>query len=179
MTLIVASSDWLLMSSETQATIVIPSTREEFKGRCGSSMKAIHVRTNEANWIPASRSLGEDALYEGRELAYLAVLSDRRAEGGGIAYLLKITPPPGKLVRAIAVARSDENVYLLEGGYTNKAGELIHFPGDCLLNPEGHPHGFFTSVETIELVICRGEPDEIREFGVADIIRSEVWSAAK
>jgi hypothetical protein len=142
-------------------------------------MKAIQVRKNEANWVPASKSFGERALYEGRELAYMAVLSDRRGEGGGIAYLLKLTPPPGKLVRAIAVSRSDENVFLLEGGYSNKAGELIHFPGDYMLNPEGYPHGFFTSVETISLVICRGDSDEIREFGVADIVQPEVSSAAK
>ncbi len=61
---------------------------------------------------------------------WLAVLSDRCAEGGRIACLLKLTPPPGKLLRAIALARSDENLFLPEGGYTNKGGELIYFPGD-------------------------------------------------
>jgi hypothetical protein len=142
-------------------------------------MKAIQVRKNEVNWMPASKTLGERARYEGRELAYMAVLGDRRNEGGGIAYLLKITPPPGKLVRAIATSRSDENVYLLEGGYTNKAGQLIHSPGDYMLNPEGHPHGFFTSIDTIALVVCRGDSDEIRDFGVADIIQPEVSIGAK
>jgi len=142
-------------------------------------MKAIQARKSEANWVPASRMFGEGALYDGRELAHMAVLSDRRAEGGGIAYLLKVTPPQGELVRAIAVARSDEHVYLLKGGYTNKAGELIHFPGDYILNPEGHRHGFFSSVETMGLVICRGEPDEIREFGVVDIVQPEASRAAK
>lgn len=142
-------------------------------------MKAIQVKKNEVNWVPASKSLGERALYEGRELANMAILSDRRGEGGGIAYMLKIMPPRGKLVRAIAVSRSDENVFLLEGGYTNKAGEMIHFPGDYMLNPEGHPHGFFTSVETVALVVCRGDSDEIRDFGVADIIQPDVSSAAK
>ena len=141
-------------------------------------MKAIEVKKNDARWTPASGALGAGAIHEGRELAYRAVLSDRRAEGGGIAYLLKVTPPPGKLVRAIAVARSDENVYLLEGGYCNKAGDLIHFPGDYILNPEGHPHGFFAAVETKVLVICRGEPDEIREFGVMDPIQPERVSSA-
>ncbi|HZO80715.1 MAG TPA: hypothetical protein VFB33_03395 [Candidatus Binataceae bacterium] len=136
-------------------------------------MKAISVRQNDAQWVPASRILGAGAVYDGRELVHRAVLSDRRAEGGGIAYLLKVTPPPGKLVRAIAVARSDENVYLLAGGYCNKAGELIYSPGDYILNPEGHPHGFFAAVETTVLVICRGEPDDIREFGVIDPVRAE------
>lgn len=136
-------------------------------------MKAIEMRSKDVSWVPASRIFGAAALHDGREIAYQAVLSDRRAEGGGIAYLLRIMPPAGKLVRAIAVARSDENVYLLEGGYCNKAGDLIHFPGDYVLNPEGHPHGFFAAVETKVLVICRGEPDEIREFGLIDPIRPE------
>lgn len=136
-------------------------------------MKAIEVKKNDVRWAPASRMLGAGALHEGRELVHQAVLSDRRAAGGGIAYLLRVMPPPGKIVRAIAVARSDENVYLLEGGYCNKAGDLIHFPGDYILNPQGHPHGFFAAVETKVLVICRGEPDEIREFGVVDPIQPE------
>lgn len=135
------------------------------------TMKAIEVRKNNAHWIPASQVFGDGALDEGRELAYQAVLSDRRAEGAGIAYLLRLTPPPGKLVRAIAVSRSDEHVYLLKGGYCNKAGEMVRFPGDYILNPEGHPHGFFAAVETEVLVICRGEPDEIREFGAVDLLR--------
>jgi len=134
-------------------------------------MKAIEVKRNEAGWVPASSTLGSGALHEGRELAHLAVLSDRRSDGGGIAYLLRLAPPPGKLIRAVAVARSDEHVYLLEGGYCNKAGELVHFPGDYILNPEGHPHGFFTAVETTVMVICRGESDKIREFGVVDRIQ--------
>jgi hypothetical protein len=136
-------------------------------------MKAINVKQNDLEWIAASSVLGAGAVYQGRELVYRAVLSDRRAESGGIAYLLKVTPPRGKLVRAIAVARSDEHVYLLEGGYCNKAGDLIRSAGDYILNPEGHPHGFFCAVETRVLVICRGEPDEIKEFGVIDPIQAE------
>lgn len=136
-------------------------------------MKAINVNRNDAKWMPASDILGAGACYEGRELVYRAVLSDRRGEGGGIAYLLRLLQPPGKIVKAIAVARSDENVYLLEGGYCNRAGELIHFPGDYILNPMGHPHGFFAAVETKVLVVCRGEPDEIREFRVVDPIKLE------
>lgn len=136
-------------------------------------MKAITVKQNEAEWMAASSVLGAGAVYQGRELVYRAVLSDRRAEGGGIAYLIRVTPPPGKLARVIAVARSDEHVYLLEGGYCNKAGDLIHPAGDYILNPEGHPHGFFAAVATRVLVICRGEPDEIREFRVIDPIRPE------
>jgi hypothetical protein len=136
-------------------------------------MKAIEVRKAEVQWSGASAALGPQALYDGREVAYQAVLSDRRAAGGGFAYLLKLEPPAGKLLRAIAVSRSDENVYLLEGGYCDKAGRIIHFPGDYILNPQGHPHGFFAAVPTTVLVICRGEPDEIREFGVVEPIRPQ------
>ncbi|MGH7985529.1 MAG: hypothetical protein ACRD4Q_03455 [Candidatus Acidiferrales bacterium] len=92
------------------------------------------MKWNEVKWTPASAGLGAGALYEGRELVNRAVLSDRRADGGGIAYLLRIMPPAGKLVRAIAVARSDENVYLLEGGYCTKRATRFIFP-DYMLNP--------------------------------------------
>lgn len=136
------------------------------------TMKAIEIRRNSADWIPVSQTFGAAALHEGRELAYQALLSDRRAEGGGVAYLLRVAPPSGKLVRAIALARSDEHVYLLKGGYCDKTGEMVRFPGDYILNPAGHPHGFFAAVETEVLIICRGEPDEIREFGAVDLLRA-------
>lgn len=141
-------------------------------------MKAINVRTPDAQWIAGSAVLGSRAIYQGRETARLKILSDRRAEGGGVAYLLNVLPPPGKIVRTIAIAQSDEHVYVLEGGYCNKAGELIHFPGDYILNPDGHPHSVFVAIETTTLVICRGEPDKVSELGVVDPIKPAVASAA-
>lgn len=142
-------------------------------------MKAINVRTAEAAWTPASQTMGSRTVYEGKETVRMKILSDRRAEGGGLAYMLNVLPPPGKIVRIIAVAQSDENVYLLQGGHCNKAGEQIHFPGDYTLNPKGHPHSAYFAAETTSLVICTGEPDELRELGVIDPIQPGEASAVE
>jgi hypothetical protein len=136
----------------------------------GLDMKAIEVRTPETAWLVASQIFGARQRHEGREMVRLKILSDRCAEGGGVAYLLNVQPPPGRIVKTIAIARSDEHVYVLDGGYCNKAGELIHLPGDYILNPMGHPHGVFVATETTTLVICRGEPDEVSELCVIEPI---------
>jgi len=132
-------------------------------------MNAINVRTPDADWRPASRMFPAGGDDPALSALRIKILSDRRAEGGGIAYLLRITPP-GKIIKTIAIARSDEHVYVLEGGYRNKAGAIIHPPGDYILNPAGHPHGVFVGIETATLVICRSEPDEVRELALIDPI---------
>jgi hypothetical protein len=38
------------------------------------------------------------------------ILSDRRSEGGGIAWLAKFSRPPVKLIKIVATAGSDEHV---------------------------------------------------------------------
>jgi hypothetical protein len=43
--------------------------------------------------------------------------------------MLKFSHPAGKLIKSVSVARSDEHVYLLEGGYCNRAGEQLRIPG--------------------------------------------------
>ena len=98
----------------------------------------------------------------------LKILSDRRGDGGGIAYLVKFSPPAGKLIKLVAVARSDEHVYILAGGYCNKAGEQLRWPGDYGLNPNGHPHSAFIGEETVNLAVYTGEPDEVLECTVID-----------
>jgi hypothetical protein len=72
---------------------------------------------------------GEHTFYNGRPLAENKVLSDRRAQGAGVAYTIRFKPPAGKLLKVVATARSDEHVYLLEGGYCNRVGEPIASPG--------------------------------------------------
>jgi len=98
----------------------------------------------------------------------LKILSDRRGDGGGIAYLVKFSPPAGKLIKLVAIARSDEHVYILAGGYCNKAGEQLRWPGDYGLNPKGHPHSAFIGEETVNLAVYAGEPDEVLECTVID-----------
>jgi hypothetical protein len=96
-------------------------------------------------------------------------LSDRRAEGGGVAYLLRARPPAGKLIKIVAVARSDEHVFNLGGGRANKAGKPVAAPGGYALNPEGQPHSAMIASETVSLVVYAGEPDEVKSVEVLDV----------
>ena len=133
-------------------------------------MKAISVRTPDTEWTSAASVFGERAISNGKPLVQFKILSDRRPEGGGIAWLIKFSPPAGKLIKLVAVAQSDEHVYVLEGGYCNRAGEQLRFPGDYALNPQGHPHSAFIGVETVGMAVYAGEPDKVVELEVMDPI---------
>jgi hypothetical protein len=119
-------------------------------------------------WRPAGYRFGKSSIYNSKPLVQEKVLSDRRNAGGGIAYLLKFSPPQGKLIKLIATAQSDEHVYILEGGYCNKLAKQLRFPGDYGLNPRGHNHSAFIGSETVALVVYLGEPDEVHECDVVD-----------
>jgi hypothetical protein len=119
-------------------------------------------------WGPASPLYGPNSIHDGQELVMLKILSDRRSEGGGIAFLVKFSPPPGKVVRIVAVARSDEHIFVLEGGRGTKSGEQLRFPGQYGLNPKGKVHSAYIGTETVSLVVDSGEPDEIRSIEVVD-----------
>jgi hypothetical protein len=133
------------------------------------SMKAAKIVTDQLDWKVFAGPGGRLAEHNGVPFAYIKELSDRRKDGRGYAYLLRLVPPPDRLVRIIAVARSDEHVFLLEGGYCNKAGELIASPGAYGLNVEGSPHSAFCAIETVGYVVCTGEPDEIRGLDIVPI----------
>lgn len=132
-------------------------------------MPSIHVDVEAAEWEPGSPIYGPDAIYQGKELVQLKVMSDRRKEGGGIVYLAKFEPPPGKVIKIVAVAQSDEHIFSLEGGRSTKSGRPLRFAGQYSLNPKGQPHSAFISVETTSLVVYNGEPDEIKSIGIIDI----------
>src|SRR5690242_14639159 len=71
-----------------------------------------------------------------------------------LAVMSKICPPPGKMVKTIAVARSEEHVFNLRGGRVNKSGKPIEAPGNSYtLNPTGQPHRAMIATENIALVI--------------------------
>jgi hypothetical protein len=129
-------------------------------------MASIRVDVAGTEWRPGSPLYGAASVYEGRELVELKILSDRRAEGGGIAFLVKFTPPAGKLIKIVAVARSDEHVITLEGGRGTKTGQPLRVAADYVLNPQGQPHSAFIATETVSLVTYAGEPDEIRSIEV-------------
>ena len=90
--------------------------------------------------------------------------------GGGLAVLSKICPPPGKMVKTVAVARSEEHVFNLRGGRVNKSGKPIEAPGDSYtLNPTGQPHSAMIATENIALVIYSGETDDVKSVEIVDI----------
>ena len=62
-------------------------------------MASTHVDIEQAEWTPGTPVYGPAARYDGKGIVQLKVLSDRRAEGGGIAWLAKFSPPPGKLIK--------------------------------------------------------------------------------
>jgi hypothetical protein len=88
-------------------------------------MTSIHVDLDSVEWTPGWTYKGPDALYQGQEVFYRKVLSDRR-----LAMLSKICPLPGKMVKTAAVARSEEHVFNLNGGRVNKSGKPIEAPGN-------------------------------------------------
>lgn len=133
--------------------------------------KQILIRERDIDWTKGSAILGDKCLYEGSELAYFKILSDKRKEGKGIAYLIKFVPPEGKMIKTVAKARSEENVYITKGNMRDKRGEIKMVEGDYALNETGHPHSQFVFEESIALVICSGEIDETIDFGVVDIER--------
>jgi hypothetical protein len=132
-------------------------------------MASIHVDYNAMDWSSAVEFYGPAAVYEGRDIVQLKVLSDRRAEGGGIAWLVRFQPPAGKLIRIVATALSDEHVFGLQGGRSTKSGQPAQGSGGYGLNPKGQPHSAMISRETVSLVIYAGEPDEIKSMDVVDI----------
>jgi hypothetical protein len=131
-------------------------------------MTSTHVDIESAEWTPGVPFYGPAAIHQGRDIVQLKILSDRRREGGGIAWLARFTPPPGKLIKIVATALSDEHVFNLEGGRATKTGQPARASGGYTLNPKGQPHSAFIATETVSLVIYRGEPDEIKSLEVVD-----------
>ena len=132
-------------------------------------MASIHVDIEQAEWTQGIPFYGPAARYDGKDIVQLKVLSDRRAEGGGIAWLGKFSPPPGKLIKIVAIALSDEHVFNLEGGRATKSGTPARASGGYTLNPTGQPHSAMIATETVSLIIYSGEPDQIVSMEVIDV----------
>jgi len=115
------------------------------------------------------RVLRPNAIFEGKEIVQVKLLSDRRSEGDGSAWLVKFAPPAGKLIKIVATARSDEHVFNLEGGRGTKTGQSARSSGGYSLNPKGQPHSAFIGQETVSLVVYSGELDEVHSLEVVDI----------
>jgi hypothetical protein len=131
-------------------------------------MPSMRIDHNAMEWKPALRFYGPNAVYQGRDIVQLKVLSDRRQEGGGIAWLVRFSPPPGKLIKIVATALSDEHIFNLEGGRGNKTGAPVKAVGGYGLNTTGQPHSAFIGQETVSYIVYTGEPDEIVSLEVVD-----------
>ena len=132
-------------------------------------MVSTHVDIENTEWTPGTPFYGPAAIHDGTDIVQLKILSDRRSEGGGIAWLAKFSPPPGKLIKIVATALSDEHVFNLEGGRVTKAGQPVRSAGGYTLNPKGQPHSALIGTERLSLVIYRGEPDAIVSMEVIDV----------
>ena len=132
-------------------------------------MVSMHVDYTTMEWTSAVPFYGPAAVYDGKDVVQLKVLSDRRGEGGGIAWLVKFSPPAGKLIKIVATALSDEHIFSLQGGRSTKSGQRAQGAGGYGLNPKGQPHSAMIAGETVALVIYAGEPDEIKSMEIVDI----------
>jgi hypothetical protein len=132
-------------------------------------MPSIRTNPDDVAWTPWTEVFGDGAFYKNPPIIEAKTLSDRRAEGGSIAYLLRFSPPPGKLIKVVAVARSDEHVFNLAGGRANKSGQPVSASGGYSLNPDGQPHSAMIATETTSFVLYTGEPDEVTSVEVLDI----------
>jgi hypothetical protein len=132
-------------------------------------MASIRIESARVEWSPGRPFFGDHAIHHGHELVQVKVLSDRRGEGGGIAMLMRFTPPPGKMIKIIAVARSDEHGFTLIGERSTKFGQRLNTPVDYVLNTEGQSHSAFIASEMIAFVVYTGEPDEVTAMEVLDI----------
>ena len=132
-------------------------------------MASMRIDYTTLEWSSGVPFYGPAAVYDGKDIVQLKVLSDRRREGGGIAWLVRMTPPTGKLIKIVAVALSDEHIFSLQGGRSTKSGERAQGAGGYGLNPKGQPHSAMIAEETMALVIYAGEPDRIDSMEVVDI----------
>ena len=132
-------------------------------------MASIHVDIAETEWTSGIPFYGPDCIYEGKDLVRLKILCDRRQEGGGISWIAHFLPPPGKLIKIVAMALSDEHIFAIEGGRTNKSGHPVRGGGGYGLNTKGQPHSAMIANETMSLIIYTGEPDEVRSMQVVNI----------
>src|SRR3954468_17713026 len=133
-------------------------------------MATQRVDHTEMDWSSAVPFYGPAAVQDGRDIVQLKVLSDRRSEGGGIAWLVRFAPPPGKLIKIVATALSDEHVFNLQGGRSTKSGQPAHGSGGYSLNPKGQPHSAMIAQETVALVVYAGEPDRVESMELVDVV---------
>jgi hypothetical protein len=99
-------------------------------------MVSTHVDIENTEWTGGAPFYGPTAVHRGKDIVQLKILSDRRAEGGGIAWLAKFSPPPGKLIKIVATALSDEHVFMSQAAGSRRAGSPLAPPAATHLIPK-------------------------------------------
>jgi len=132
-------------------------------------MSSMHIDIEATPWTSGVPFYGLGCIHDGKDLVQLRILCDRRQEGGGITWIAKFLPPPGKLIKIVAVALSDEHIFALEGSRSTKSGQPVRGAGGYGLNTKGQPHSAMIATETVSLIIYTGEPDDVRSIEVVDV----------
>jgi len=80
----------------------------------GRDLQSINLDTEAMEWAPGFSVLAQ----YGKAASWCKSRrsADRRADGEGAAYTFHFTPPTDKVIRIVAVARSDEDIINLQGG---------------------------------------------------------------
>jgi len=123
----------------------------------------ISTDSRELEWRPASEievfsayRLDSDEADTG---IFVKVLRQPDDGGGCWHCLFRFRPPPRRAIRVTAIARSDEEVFILTG---ERAG---HY--GC--NPSGLRHGQTLTEDTTVLVHYHGQPDDVLGAEVIDL----------
>lgn len=85
-------------------------------------------------------------------------------ETGRFVCLLRVVPPPGRLVRIVARTRSTEEALTLSGRVYDARGRPASRKGEYVRRPPGSFHSAYYGEEVIALVAYDGEPEEILAF---------------
>ena len=131
-------------------------------------MASLSTDPADVEWTSGIPFYGPQAVHDGKDIVQIKILSDRRPEGGGIAWLVRFTPPPGKVIKIVAVALSDEHILNLEGGRSTKSGQPARGAADYGLNTRGQPHSAMIAAESLAFVVYTGEPDDVRSLELID-----------
>lgn len=115
----------------------------------------LKLTTGDIEWQPVSTVFDDYQVPPMEPPAGVFVKVLRRpTDGGGCWHcLLRFRPPPGHAIRITAVARSDEEVYILSASDGRD--------GMYSCNPAGLRHGQTLVSDTVALVHYHGQPDEV------------------
>jgi hypothetical protein len=129
-------------------------------------MTSIRVDPSEMEWGSAGAFYGPGAVHEGRDIVHM---SDRRGEGGGIAYLGAIHPA----ARKIDQDRRDGHVRQARVHARRRARDKIgpagKRQGRLQAQHRGPAHSAMIAEESTSLIAYTGEPDAVHSPELVDL----------